>query len=267
MSQQVQTADPYDPIEESSMTLMEHLVELRSRLVWVGGALIITTLIAMIFAWDIVEIINRPLRGYVPQAIGPTDNLVVFFKVALTSGAAMAMPVIMYQLIAFVTPGLYPHERRALILIMPGAMVLFVTGVVFAFFIMLPPAVRFLQGFGGDRIRTEWTASLYIGFVTRVTFWIGVAFQTPLVIAFLARIGLVGGPALLRFWRQAIVIIAIAAAFITPTIDPVNMTIVMGPLIGLYFLSVGVAYLLYRPRTPRDFSEESFVPDDEEDEE
>ncbi len=265
MSQQAQTADQFDPVEESSMTLMEHLVELRTRLMWIGGAVIIATLIAMIFAWDIVEILNRPLGDYVPQAIGPTDNLVVFFKVSLASGAAIAMPVIMYQLIAFVAPGLYPHERRALLLILPGAMVLFVVGVVFAFFVMLPPAVRFLQGFGGDRIRTEWTASLYIGFVTRITFWIGVAFQAPLVVAFLARIGLVSGPQLLRFWRQAIVIVAIAAAFITPTIDPVNMTIVMGPLIVLYFFSVGVAYLLYRPRVPRDFSETSFIPEEYQD--
>lgn len=262
MSQQVQTADEFDPIEESSMTLMEHLIELRTRLMWVGGSLIIATLIAMIFAWDIVEILNRPLGDYVPQAIGPTDNLVVFFKVALASGAAIAMPVIVYQLIAFIAPGLYPHERRALMLILPGAMVLFAVGVVFAFYVMLPPAVRFLQGFGGDRIRTEWTASLYIGFVTRITFWIGVAFQAPLVVAFLSRIGLVSGSSLLRFWRQAIVFIAVAAAFITPTIDPVNMTIVMGPLIGLFFLSVGVAYIMYRPREPRDFSEDSFIPDE-----
>jgi sec-independent protein translocase protein TatC len=266
MSQQAQTADPYDPIEESSMTLMEHLVELRTRLMWAGGALIIATLVAMIFAWDIVEIINRPLGGYVPQAIGPTDNLVVFFKVALAAGGAIAMPMIVYQLIAFVAPGLYPHERRTLILILPGIMVLFAVGIVFAFFVMLPPAVHFLQGFGGDRIRTEWTASLYIGFVTRIAFWIGVAFQAPLVVAFLARAGIVSGPTLMRYWRQAIVVSSIAAAFITPTIDPVNMTIVMMPLIVLFFLSVGVAYMVYSPRVPRDFSEESFIPDDDEDE-
>ena len=262
MSQQAPTADPYDPIDESSMTLMEHLIELRTRMMWIGGALIITTMVAMIFAWDIVGILNRPLGDYIPQAIGPTDNLVVFFKVALAAGAAMAMPIIMYQVIAFVAPGLYPHERRALLMILPGAMLLFAVGVVFAFFVMLPPAVHFLQSFGGDQIRTEWTASLYIGFVTRITFWIGVAFQAPLVVAFLARIGLVSGQQLLRFWRQAVIFAAIAAAFITPTIDPVNMTIVMGPLIVLYFFSVGVAYIMYRPRTPRDFSQESFIPEE-----
>ncbi len=261
MSQQAGAADQLDPVEESNMTLMEHLIELRTRLMWIGGAVIIATLVAMIFAWDIVEILNQPLGGYIPQAIGPTDNLVVFFKVALSTGAAVAMPIIMYQVIAFITPGLYPHERRALLLILPGAMLLFITGVVFAFFVMIPPAVRFLQGFGGNNIRTEWTASLYIGFITRITFWIGVAFQAPLVVGFLARIGLVSGWNLLRLWRQAVVIIAIAAAFITPTVDPVNMTIVMAPLIVLFFFSVGVAYMLYRPREPRDFSE-GFIPDE-----
>jgi len=253
------TAEPYDPVEASSMTLMEHLKELRLRLMWVGGALIVGTLVAMIFAWDVIAIINRPLGGEVPQVIGPTDAISVYFKVALATGAGLAMPVIVYQLIAFVAPGLYPHERRNLLIILPGIMVLFVTGAVFAYFVMLPPAINFLQRFGGEQLRTDWTAPLYIGFVTRVTFWIGVAFEMPLVIAFLARAGIVSGPSLLRFWRHAIVIISIAAAIITPTIDPVNMTIVMGPLIGLYFLSVGIAYLVYKPRVPRDFSEEPFI--------
>ncbi len=95
-----------------------------------------------------------------------------------------------------------------------------------------------------------------------MVFWIGVAFETPLVIAFLARTGIVSGRQLLRYWRHSIVLISIIAAAITPTIDPVNMTIVMGPLIGLYFLSVGLAYLVYRPREPRDFTQEPFTKED-----
>jgi sec-independent protein translocase protein TatC len=264
MSRQASTVDPsYDSVEASSMTLMEHLKELRLRLMWMSGALIVGTLVAMIFTWQVVEIINRPLGGEIPQVIGPTDAISVFFKVALATGAALAMPVIMYQLIAFVAPGLYPHERRNLLIILPGIMVLFVTGIVFAYFIMLPPAIGFLQRFGGEQLRTDWTAPLYIGFVTRVTFWIGAAFQMPLVIAFLARAGITSGPSLMHYWRHSIVVVSIAAAIITPTIDPINMTIVMMPLIGLYFLSVGIAYLVYRPRVPRDFSQESFIKDDE----
>ena len=99
---------------------------------------------------------------------------------------------------------------------------------------LLPTAVGFLQSFLGDIIAQEWTIDRYIGFVTRIVFWIGVAFEMPLVIAFLARAGIVSGQQLLGFWRQAIVIIAIVAAAITPTVDPVNMTLVMAPLIVLY---------------------------------
>jgi sec-independent protein translocase protein TatC len=134
------------------------------------------------------------------------------------------------------------------------------SGALFAYFILLPAAVGFLQGFLGDIIAQEWTIDRYIGFVTRIVFWIGVAFEMPLVIAFLARAGLVSGPQLMRYWRHSLVVIAIIAAAITPTVDPVNMTLVMMPLIVLYFGSVGIAYLVYRPRTPRDFSKEDFIP-------
>ena len=266
MSQQ---SKAYDPIEESSMTLMEHLIELRTRLIWVVGALVIGTLVAMIFVNPLLQFIVSPLSklGAQTQAIGPTDTITIFFKVSFTVGAVIAMPVIVYQLIAFMSPGLYPNEKRLLILTLPGVMALFFLGAAFAYFMLLPVAVSFLQNFLGDVIRQEWTIDRYVGFVTRIVFWIGVAFETPLVIAFMARAGLVSGPQLLRVWRQAIVIIAVVAAAITPTVDPINMSIVMGPLIVLYFGSVGLAYMLYRERTPRDFSEESFIPDEYKNEE
>ena len=133
-------------------------------------------------------------------------------------------------------------------------MVLFGIGAAFAFFVLLPVAVGFLSqvlsGFDNN-----WAADRYLNFVTRLVFWIGIAFEMPLVIAVLSRMGFVSGPALLKVWRQAIVVIAIVSAAITPTVDPVNMSIVMVPLILLYFGSVGLAYLLYKPREIRDFSQ------------
>ncbi len=247
----------YDPIEESSMSLMEHLVELRVRLMWTVGALVVGTLISMIFARQIIALIAAPVTAAEGQlqAISPTESIAIFFKVSFVMGAAFAMPVIIYQIIAFVSPGLYPKERRTLLLTLPGIMVLFVIGAWFAYFFMLPVAVEFLQNFLGDVIRQDWGVERYVDLITRVVFWVGVSFETPLVVSFLARIGLVSGRQLLHWWRQAIVVAAVVAAMITPTIDPVNMTVVMGPLIVLYFLSVGLAYLLYKPRTPRDFSE------------
>lgn len=248
--------------EETRMTLMDHLRELRTRLIWIVSAVIIGMLVSVVFVSPMLEFILRPLTatGAVPIAIGPTDTLVVFFKVSLTAGAILAMPVIIYQVVAFISPGLYPNEKRNLILTLPGAMVLFGLGASFAFFLLVPAAVSFLQGFLGDLIRQDWTIERYISFVTRLVFWIGVAFEMPLVVAFLARIGVISGPRLLSWWRQALVVMAIVAAAITPTVDPVNMGLVMGPLIVLYFGSVGLAYLVYRPRVPRDFTSEDFIP-------
>jgi sec-independent protein translocase protein TatC len=159
-----------------------------------------------------------------------------------------------------VTPGLYPHEKRNLLLTLPGIMVLFAIGAAFAYFMLLPTAVGFLQSFLGDLIQQDWTIDRYISFVTRIVFWIGVAFEMPLIVAFLARAGIVSGQTLLGFWRQAVVIIAIVAAAITPTVDPVNMSLVMAPLIVLYALSVGLAFAVYKERAPRDFSKEDFIP-------
>lgn len=251
---QSEMAPQFDPVEDSRMGLMEHLGELRTRLIWVVGALLIGTLVSFLFVEPLLAIITAPV-GESLIAIGPTDTIGIFFKVGFVTGAVIAMPVIVYQIVAFVAPGLYPHEKRALFMIMPGVMVLFLLGAWFAFYIMLPVATGFLQNFLGSVINQEWTIDRYVGFVTRIVFWIGVFFETPLVIAFLARIGLVTGPRLLGYWRQAIVGTSVIAAIITPTVDPVNMAIVMFPLIILYFLGVGLAYILYRPREPRDFSE------------
>jgi sec-independent protein translocase protein TatC len=251
-----------DPIEESRMTLMDHLVELRNRLMWIVGALAVGTGLSMFFVTPILNFIIAPLTalGATPTAIGPTDTITVFFKVSFTMGAIFAMPIMVYQIIRFIAPGLYPHEKRNLILTLPGVMLLFAIGASFAYFMLLPTAVGFLQTFLGDIIRQDWTIDRYISFVTRIVFWIGVAFEMPLIVAFLARAGIVSGPKLLGFWRQAIVIIAVVAAAITPTVDPVNMALVMAPLSVLYALSVGLAYGLYRERAPRDFSQEDFIP-------
>jgi sec-independent protein translocase protein TatC len=247
-----------EPPTDGSMSLMEHLVELRTRLIWIIGTLLVGTVFALFFAEPIIEFIVRPLTeiGVTAQAIGPTDTVGVYFKVSFTVGAAFAMPVIVYQLIAFISPGLYPNEKRALILTLPGVMILFGLGAAFAFYLLIPAAVDFLQNFLGSVIRQDWTIERYIGFITRLVFWMGVAFETPLVVAFLARAGLITGPRLLSYWRHAIVVVAILAAAITPTVDPVNMTIVMGPLLVLYFFSVGLAYIVYRPRTPRTFDDD-----------
>ncbi len=158
-------------------------------------------------------------------------------------GAMIAIPVLTYQILMFVVPGLTRRERRYVLLALPIITLLFVVGAAFAWFILMPPALGFLQGFQPTLFKPEWTADLYLSFITSLIFWMGVAFETPLIFFVLALLGLVSAGALARNWRVAVVGSSVAAAMITPTVDPVNMILVMGPLMTLYLLSILLVYV------------------------
>ncbi len=244
-----QTSEPPSPDEEvgTEMTLLEHLGELRNRLVKASIALLITTAISFIFADRLVEILSIPIGGrQALEAIDVTENMGVFMRVSLISGMVLAMPVIVYQLIRFIVPGLTRDERRYLWIVVPSASLLFLLGVAFAYFVMLPVAVPFLIGF--LNIPTRPRPSTYFGFISRLMFWIGASFETPLILAFLARLGIITPQFLKQNRKYAIVLIALIAAAITPTVDPVNMLLVMAPLMILYELGVFLSRLSYRKR-------------------
>ena len=235
--------------DAAPMTLLEHLDELRGRLTKAVLALLVGTLVSTVFAKRTLAFLIAPLGEHPPQAYAPTAPMVMFFKVSLVGGAALAMPVIVYQLLRFMVPGLTKQERRYLYFVVPGATVSFLAGVAFAHFVMLRSAIPFLQGFLADIIEPNWTIEKYVSLITALLFWTGVSFETPLIMAFLARLGIVTPKMLLRFWRYAIVVIAVIAAAITPTVDPFNMLMVMAPLIGLYGAGILLAFIAYRERT------------------
>ena len=147
----------------------------------------------------------------------------------------------------FVVPGLTDQEKRWVFLSIPFATLLFLGGVAFTYFIMLPTAIPFLINFLG--IKTTPRPSFYIDFVTGLMFWVGILFEMPLVMFLLAKLGLVTAGFLLKGWRYAVVIIALVAAVVTPTSDPINMGILMLPLILLFFASVGLAAIAGRNPT------------------
>lgn len=232
--------NPESPEDESTrMSFWEHLDELRQRLFKAVLALVVGTVIGIAIATPVLEFLKQPYgedKQFV--VLGPTGGVVAYFRVALLVGGIIAIPIITYQIMAFVIPGLTGKEKRFLLLSIPPITVLFVIGVVFAWSILIPPALGFLEGFQPTLFKPEWTADLYLGFVTALLFWMGVAFETPLIFFVLSLLGMVTAGLLLRNWRIAIVGSAIAAAIITPTIDPVNMGLVMGPLLVLYGLSI-----------------------------
>jgi sec-independent protein translocase protein TatC len=231
-----------DTRNDKNMPIMGHLRELRNVLIKCAIALAITTAISFTFTTQILQFLIAPYGGIL-ETIDPTENVTTYFRVALVSGAVLAMPFLVYFIWSFIAPGLEDKEKRYVRFIVPGATILFVVGVAFAWYIMLPAAIGFLSGFEPEIFKTSWRAAAYIPFVTSLMFWIGVAFELPLIVFFLAKLKIVTAKQLLGWWRFAVVGAAIIAALITPTVDPFNMLLVVGPLILLYFLSIVLAKL------------------------
>jgi sec-independent protein translocase protein TatC len=236
-----------DLADEKMMTLLGHLNELKDRLVRIALALVVWGAASFPIAKRILEALIWPMKRYEGVykiiATKPTTTIGLFMKISLFSGAIFAMPWIVHQLLLFVLPALTRREKRALVWIIPGATLFFLVGALFAYLVMIPAAVPFLLGFWSDVIEQNWMVDEYIPFVTGLIFWVGVSFETPLIMAFLSRMGVVTSKQLLSVWKYAVVAIAVLAAFITPTPDPFNMSLVMAPLVSLYFFGVFLAKL------------------------
>lgn len=232
MSEQVDLGD--------GQTILQHLDELRIRLTWAIAGLAIAVIISFLFTEQLLNILIEPY-GEQLQTLSPTEGIETYFRVALIAGATIAMPWILYQLWLFIAPGLHAHEKRYVYVFIPSATLLFLLGVAFSWFILLPSAILFLSTFLPSVFSPEWTSQEYIGFSTSFLFWIGLSFEIPLIVFFFARFGLVTSQALREQWRIAIVAIAILAAVITPSIDPVTMLLTMAPLLLLYALSIVLA--------------------------
>lgn len=220
----------------------EHLDELRKRVTAAFIGLVIAVAASFIFAEQILALLANPAGGIDKlQAIRVAETMGAFMRISLISGIIIALPWVLFQLLAFVMPGLEPNEKRWVYIGIPFASVLFLSGVAFTYFVMLPTAIPMLLTFLG--VQTVPTVSDYINFVTAMMFWVGVAFLSPLVAFILAKVNVLYWKDLAKQWRIAIVGIAVAAAVITPTGDPINMGLLMLPLTVLYGLSIFLARL------------------------
>ena len=338
------------PPEESDLTIMEHLIELRNRFMVAAAALILGVIVVLFFTWDppdswpnTFDILLDPARDridvnlglvqdefallvheqnpdgrYIPPetelrgprplglalndlqisralenaltkasgglstpdvgaddvrrletiqdasdylggkseenfrlaSFSPTDRISAIFKISVYGGLLLALPIIIYEVLAFIVPGLTRGERRVLLMGTLGCMFFMLAGMAFAYYIVLPRALDFLLNVAAENVVSVTGVHEYISFVTRIILWVGIAYQLPMVLAIAARVGMVTAGQLLRFWRYAIVIVFILAAIATPTPDPVTQSVVAIPLLGLYFLGVLFAKILYTPRDP-----------------
>jgi len=226
------------PIE--GQTILEHINDLRIHLTRALIGLVVATIISFTFSQQVLTFLIEPY-GNVLDVISPTEGIETYFKVALVCGVILSMPWLLFQLWRFISPGLEKNEKRYVYIFVPSAFLLFLTGVGFAWFVLLPAAINFLSTFMADIFEARWISREYISFATTFLIWIGLSFEMPLIIYFLARFGIVGPTTLREQWRFAIVGIAVIAAAITPSIDPVTMLLTMVPLLILYVLSILLA--------------------------
>mgnify|MGYP000902166317 CR=1 FL=1 len=241
--------DPYESLTAKQFfsAMSEHIYELRNRMIIGIIALIFGTILCLFFSEKLLEIICIPIGGIEKlRSIEITENISAVFRVVLLGGVILSFPVILYEIFAFILPALKANEKRLLFSFLPSAILFFLCGISFAYFLLLPTAIPFLTTFMG--IETEVRPANYISFVTNMIFWVGVVFELPIMIYIPARIGWITAKQLLKNWRFAVVICAVLAMLITPTVDPVNMTILMIPLITLYFISILFAQFAEKSR-------------------
>ena len=235
--------DAFAKVVQNPQGVFYHLNILRHHLFRSIAAIAITTALSFAFLNQILTFLATPLPGGLESltAIDVTENIGTVMRVALLTGFAFAFPYVVFELWLFIAPGISPKSRLRGLATIPIAVFLFLLGMAFTYYIMLPVALPFLFNFMG--LNTVPRPSSYFNFVTGIMFWIGLAFEFPMVAYILAELGILDSKTLASQWRIAIVIIAIVAAAITPTVDPVNMSIVMGPMLILYVLSIGLTKL------------------------
>ncbi len=236
------------------LTILQHLSELRRRVFICVLALLVGSAVAFAFFTELIELLVRPARDLETGVGGQliftevTELLTTSIKVSFVAGFILALPVILYQAVMFVAPGLTGRERRYLLGFMPGALLAFLAGIAFGYFILTPPALHFLLTFGGDVAVPMIRVSNIVNLMIRLLFWMGIAFETPLVMFLLAQLGVVNARMLSRFRRYWLVVAFIMGAIITPTFDPVNQALVAVPLLALYELGILLARLAGRGR-------------------
>ncbi|MDQ2951706.1 MAG: twin-arginine translocase subunit TatC [Chloroflexota bacterium] len=223
---------------DKELSLVQHLKEFRDRLMVACIAVAITTAISFLFTTDIIKLLLVPAGVSKLIALSPTENFTTYFRVALFSGFALAMPVLLYEIYAYIDPALHRNERRFALTLGPFVLLLFVGGMLFCYLILLPNALKFLINFGSEVIDNQLRASEYLSFVTLFIVGMGVVFEMPVLIYALLRLGVVQRSWLTSKRRYVFVGSFLVSAVITPTPDPFNQTIVAIPMYLLFELGL-----------------------------
>jgi sec-independent protein translocase protein TatC len=232
--------------DDLEMSLFDHLDELRLRLFYSLIAIVIGVIGCFAFVNRIVQVLEIPAQGAKFLQLSPGEYFFVSVKVAGYSGILLASPLILYQIIRFVLPGLTRRERRLLGPIVLGSSILFFAGLAFSYFLLIPAALNFFISYGADVVEQLWSIDRYFEFVLLLMFSTGLAFQIPVVQFLLGALGIVSSKQMLSGWRYVLVGAAVLGAVLTPSTDPITQSLLGGAVLALYFSGVGLVMLLDR---------------------
>jgi len=244
---------------DDRLTIVEHLDELRTRLIISGVALVIVTILCFVFNHTLLDIANAPLPDDVePLTFSPSEPFLTTLTLTIYSAILLTLPILLYQAYAFILPALTPRERKVTMPILLLIPVLFVLGVVFAYFVVVPAAIKFLLNFNDDQFNIQIRAREYYSFFSLSLLSVGILFQIPIGILAVTRLGIITPDQLADNRRYAILVIAVLAMLL-PGTDPITMLLSMLPLVLLFELSLILARMTSRERS----EEEPAEPDTE----
>lgn len=223
---------------EKMMSIVEHLDELRMRLLRSSAYISIGILVSLFFCKKILRLLEAPAGGITFQALSLEEPLVIFFKVAFYSGLILASPFVLFEISQFVSPGLTMRERKIMMPIVVGSPILFCLGAAFAYFLLLPSMLHFFSAFGQGVTPINQRLDFYVSLVSSILLYMGLCFQLPIVIFALSFTGIVDSQRLLSIWKYAVFAASIVAAVITPDPTAFSMILVMVALTALYFTSI-----------------------------
>jgi sec-independent protein translocase protein TatC len=233
---------------EVEMSFVDHLEELRWRLLRSLGALLAGAALCLIWVRPLVKLLEQPAQGIRFLQLAPGEYLFVSLKVAGYAGLTLALPYVLYEGLGFVLPGLSRRERRLVAPAVAASAVLFLAGLAFAWWALVPAALRFLVSYGADVVEPIWSIERYLDFVLLLMVATGLAFELPVLQLLLGALGLVRSRQMLASWRLVVLLAAVAGAVLTPSTDPVTMLLLSGAISALFLVGVGLVALTEQMR-------------------
>jgi sec-independent protein translocase protein TatC len=229
---------------ESEMSFADHLEELRQRIFYAIAAVAIGAVGCFVYAKQIVQILEVPAAGIKFLQLAPGEYFFVSVKVAGYCGLLVATPVVLYQIVQFVIPGLTRRERQLVLPVVAGSAILFVAGVAFAYYVLIPAALDFLIGYGADVVEQAWSIDRYFEFILVLLFATGLLFELPVIQILLSLLGILSSKLMLAGWKNVVVGSMVVGAVVTPSTDPLTQSLLAGAVLALYFGGIGVVKLL-----------------------